>query len=88
MPFLDNIGVKGLKSRYNDEEVSDLSDVRRFVLKYIQNLNVVLINLKRARATVSIKKSIFCIIKLKIIKYIYNADGKHSDAKKVLKILN
>ena len=30
--FIDDIGVKGPKSRYDDEEV--IPSVRRFVLKY------------------------------------------------------
>jgi hypothetical protein len=33
LPFLDDIGVKGPMSRYNDEEV--LLGIRRFVLEYI-----------------------------------------------------
>ena len=38
MPFLDDIGVKGPKSRYNDKEVPELPGVRKFVLEHIQNL--------------------------------------------------
>jgi hypothetical protein len=88
IPFLNDIEVKGLKSRYNNKEVSDLPGVRRFVLKHIQNLNVVLADLKRARVIISAKKSMFCIAELKIVKYIYNTNGRHPDAKKVLKILS
>jgi hypothetical protein len=35
MLFLNDIKVKGPKSKYNDEEVLDFSGVRRFILKHI-----------------------------------------------------
>jgi hypothetical protein len=35
MLFLDDIKIKGPKSRYNDEKVFRFSGVRRFILKYI-----------------------------------------------------
>ena len=33
MPFLDNISIKGLKTRYNNKEVEP--SIRRFVLEYL-----------------------------------------------------
>jgi hypothetical protein len=88
MPFLDNIGVKGPKSRYNDKKVPDLPKVRRFVIKHIQNLDTVLADLERAEATMSAKKSKFCMAGLKIVRYAYDADGRHPNSLKILKILN
>jgi hypothetical protein len=87
MPFLNDIGVKGPKSRYNDEEVFSFPGVRRFILKHIQSLNAVLADLKKARFIISAEKSVFYIIGLKIVRYVYDADGKYSDYVKVLKIL-
>jgi hypothetical protein len=46
-----------------------------------------LTDLERARATIFTKKLIFYIVKLKIIKYIYDAKGRHLNFIKILKIL-
>ncbi len=54
-PFLDNIGVKGFKIRYDDIRV--FSNIRRFILEHIQKLDTILANLKKADATVSKNKS-------------------------------
>ena len=35
--FLNNIGIYGPKTKYNDEEV--ISRIRRWVLEYLVNLN-------------------------------------------------
>jgi hypothetical protein len=88
MPFLNNIGVKRPKNKYNDKKVPDLLKVRKFIIKYIQNLNAVLADLKRAEAIISVKKLKFYIIKLKIVRYAYDADSRYSDFFKILKILN
>jgi hypothetical protein len=87
MLFLDNIGIKGLKSRYNNKEVPKLLGVRRFILKYIQNLDAVLADLEKTKATISAIKLKFYITRLKIIKYIYNTKKRHPNSTKVLKIL-
>jgi hypothetical protein len=87
MPFLDDIEVKGPRSRYNDEEVLGFPDVRRFILKYIQSLDAVLTDLERARFIISVEKSVFYIAGLKIVKYVCDTDGRHPDYAKVLKIL-
>jgi hypothetical protein len=87
IPFLDDIGVKGPKTRYNDEEVPELPGVRKFVLEHIQNLDKVLADLERAGATMSAEKSMFCMAGLKIVGYVCDAKGRHPDAIKVLKML-
>jgi hypothetical protein len=88
MLFLNNIGVKRSKNKYNDKKVFNLSEVRRFIIKYIQNLNTVLADLERAEAIMSVKKLKFYIIRLKIVKYAYNTDNKYLNSLKILKILN
>jgi hypothetical protein len=86
MPFLDDVGVKGPKSRYNDEEVPELPGIRKFVLEHIQNLDAVLADLERAGATISAVKSKFCMAGLKIVGYVCDAEGRHPDSTKVLKM--
>ena len=45
IPFLDDIGVKGPRSRYNDAEAPELPGIRKFVLEHIQNLDRTLADL-------------------------------------------
>jgi hypothetical protein len=40
--LIDDVGVKGPKSRYGEEEVEGLPGVRRFVMEHLQNLDNVL----------------------------------------------
>jgi hypothetical protein len=88
MSFLNDIGVKGPRSRYNDEEIFNFPGIRRFVMEYIQNFDAVLTDLKRVEATMSAEKSMFCMTELKIVEYICDVDGRYSDSLKVLKILS
>ena len=52
---MDNIGVKGPKTDYNNKEV--IPRIRKFILKYIQNLNKVLYNIEKASIIILEKKS-------------------------------
>jgi hypothetical protein len=51
--FLKDVGVKGTKSIYGEEEVKGLPGVRRFVMKHLQNLDNILANMERAGATIA-----------------------------------
>jgi RNase H-like domain found in reverse transcriptase len=79
--------VKDPKSRYDDVEVPELPGVRKFVLEHIQNLDRTLADLERAGATLSAIKSMFCMAGLRIVGYICDAEGRHPESAKVLKIL-
>ena len=83
--FIDDIGVKGPKSRYNDEEV--IPGVRRFVLEHLQNLDRVLVNYKLAGTTVSGEKSQFGMSSIKIVGFICDSEGRRPETTKVIKIL-
>ena len=85
MPFLNNIGIKGLYTNYNREEV--LPSIQRFILEHIQNLNKTLERIKRARAFIS-AKSQFYKNGLNIIRFIYNLKGRELSTNKVIKIIN
>jgi hypothetical protein len=80
--------VKRPKNKYNDKKVLDLPKVRKFIIKYIQNLNTVLADLERAKAIILVKKLKFYIIRLKIVRYVYNINNKYLNFLKILKILN
>ena len=85
-PFLDNVGVKRPKTTYNNEELAP--GIRRYVVEHIQNLDTVLADLERARVTIAGAKSQFCRAGTKIVGYICDANGRHPDTSKVLKILD
>ncbi len=85
-PFLNDMGVKGPKTKYNNEELAP--GIRCYILEHIQNLDKVLADLERVIVTIAEAKSQFCRADLKIVGYICDADGRHSDAFKFLKILD
>ena len=85
-PFLDDVGIKGPKTTYNNKELAP--GIRRYVFEHIQNLDEVLADLERAGVTIAGAKSQFCRAGLKIVGYICDADGRHPDTSKVLKILD
>ena len=85
-PFLDDVGVKGPKTMYNNEEFAP--GIREYVVEHIQNLDKVLADLEQAKVTIAGAISQFCQAGIKIIGYICNADGCHPDISKVLKILD
>ena len=57
--FLDDIGVKGPRSTYGNEEA--MPGIRRYVLEHIQSLDEMLSDVERAGCTISGPKSRFCI---------------------------
>ena len=84
--FLDDAVIKGPKSTYYNKEVAP--GIRWYVFEHIQNLDKVLADLEPAGITIARAKSQFCQAGLKIMDYICDANGRHSDILKVLKILD
>jgi hypothetical protein len=85
-PFLDDIEIKSSKTKYDNEEVA--SDIRRYILEHIKSLDAVLVDLERASVTISILKSHFCMIEFKVVSFICDADDRHLDTIKVIKIID
>ena len=83
---MDDIGVKGPKTTYSNEELAP--GIRRYMVEHIQNLDTVLAELERAGVTIARAKSQFCRVGIKIVGYICDANGRHPDTSKVLKILD
>ena len=83
--FVDDIGVKGPRSRYHEEE--SLPGVRRYILESIQNLDRVMYNVELAGGCMSGAKSQFVVEQLKIVGFICGPDGRLPEATKVLKIV-
>ena len=83
LPFLDDIGVKGLLFAYNNKEA--LLGIKQFVIEHVQTLNRTLIQLKRASCTISLKLQ-FYIDRIKIVGFICRVEGKTLNSVKVIKI--
>ncbi len=84
--FLDDVGVKRSKTKYNNEELT--SGIRGYILEHIQNLDKVLADLEQVYVTITRAKSQFCRAGLKIVGYICDSDGRHPNTSKVLKIFD
>ncbi len=84
--FLDDVGVKGPKTKYNNVVLA--LEIRRYISEDIQNLDKFLADLERAAVTIAGAKSQFCRAGLKIMGYICDADGRHPDTSKFLKIFD
>ena len=85
IPFIDDIKVKGLYINYNKE--LKLLKIRRFVFKYLQNLNRALKQIKRAKAFIRLKLQ-FCYNNISIISFVCNFKGKSLATIKVSKVLD
>ena len=83
--FVNDIKVKELKSRYEEEEM--IFEIRRFVLKHIMNLDQVLLNFELVRCIISEEKSQFCMSKIKIMSFVYDFNDRRSESFKVIKII-
>ena len=84
MPFLDDVGVKGPTTTYNNTEV--LPGVRRFVMEHIQALDRTLERIERAGCTIG-PKSQFCMDGVVIVGFVCGAEGRTPETAKVIKIL-
>ena len=83
--FLNDIAVKESQINYNNEKI--LLKVHCYILKFIQNLNKVLVNVKCAEKCISDEKSQFIIKRLKIVDFICELDECFLKTVKVLKIV-
>ena len=85
-PFIDDVGIKGPKSRYGDVEI--FPGMRKFVWEHLQILRGILGDIWRSGLTISGKKSAFAMPAITIVGMLCTADGRQPDRKKVQKILD
>jgi len=83
--FLNDIAVKEPQTDYNSEEV--LMRVCWYILKTIQNLDKVLINIECTNRSVSDEKSQYIMKQLKIVGFVCRPNERSSVTDKVLKIV-
>ena len=84
--FFDDIEIKNFKFDYKNKFV--LSKIRRYIMKHVQWIDKVLVDLKRIECIIFNEKSQFCIKKLKIVKYVCDVNERHFDYVKIDKIMN
>ena len=83
-PFMDDIPVKGPKTRYKDEFARP--GIRRFVLEHVQNLDKTLHLLELAGARVSAEKSQLAMSGLEIVGWVCDSNGRRPDERKISKL--
>ena len=85
--YVNNVNIKGSKIRYENKEISELPEIQRFIMKHLQNINYVLTDLKCTELTLAVLKLMFCFLKIKLVEFIYDENKRHSDSKKIAKII-
>ena len=84
--FIDDAGIKGPKSRYNDEETSP--GIRRFVAEHAEIFRRFIHDAWIAGLTISGLKSAIGMPGIEIVGMVCDYDGRHPEEKKVRKILD
>ena len=82
---MDDIGVKGPRTIYNNEEI--VPGIRKYMLEHIMWLNSVFADLEWAGCTISGLKSQFCMPGIRIVDFICDYLGRYPDSAKVIKIV-
>ena len=85
--YVNNVSIKGPKIRYENEEISELSEIQRFIMKHLQNIDCILTDLKCTELTLTAFKLMFCFLKMKLIRFICNENERHLNSKKIVKIV-
>ena len=85
--YINDVSIKGLKIKYENKEIFELSEIQRFIIKYLQNIDCILTDLKCAKLMLIVFKLMFCFLKIKFIEFIYNENERYLDSKKIVKII-
>ena len=83
--FVNDVVVK--RNRNDHENKKIVSEIRIFVFRHIQNLNKILIDIKRSKAIIFDEKSQFCMFDIKIVSFVCDEIDRHFDNVKVIKII-
>ena len=83
--FVDDINVKNSRSNYDEKEI--FFKIRLFIIKYVQWLNAVFVNLEKTNCTISDEKFQFYMSELKIVDFVYDSNDRFSETAKMIKIL-
>ncbi|RYE22044.1 MAG: hypothetical protein EOP45_08815, partial [Sphingobacteriaceae bacterium] len=84
--FIDDGGIKGPTSNYNNEVLAENNGIRRFIWEYAVTLERILFRIEEAGLTVSGKKFAVCVPALEIVGHIVSKKGRTVSQKKKNKI--
>ena len=84
--FVDDINVKNSRLNYNEKEI--LFKIQLFIIKHVQWLNAVFMNLEKMNCTILNEKFQFYIFELKIIDFVYDSNDRLFKTAKIIKILD
>ena len=65
-----------------------LFEIRKYILKHVQNLNNTLIDVKKSKKIIHENKSQFCMNEIKILTYFCDFNGRNSKQNKIQKIVD
>ena len=82
--FINDINVKNLRSNYNEKFF--FSEIWLFIMKHVQWLNAMLMNLGKINCTISDKKFQFYMFELKIVDFVCDSNNRFSEIAKIIKI--
>ncbi len=85
-PFIDDIGLKGPKERYGEEEI--LPGIRRFVYQHAQLFRQFMYDTWNAGLTISGEKSAIGMRGVEIVGFLCDEDGRRPEPRKVQRILD
>ena len=80
--YVNDVSIKGSKIKYKNEDISELSEIQRFIIKHFQNINCILIDLKCTELMLIVFKLMFCFLKMKLIRFICNENERHSEVRR------
>ena len=84
-PFMDDIGIKGPESTYNDAEA--VQGIRQYILEHLINIDKTLLNLELGGATASATKTQWCKNRGSFLGYNCGTDGRQPDQSKIVKLI-
>ena len=83
--FVNDITIKN--DRNNHDNKQTVFENRIFVFRYIQNLNKMLIDIKRSRIIIFDEKFQFCMFDIKIVDFVCDEINRHFDTIKIIEII-
>ena len=84
--FIDDGGIKGPTSTYNNSTLEENSRIRRFIWEYAVTLERILFRIEEAGLTISGKKFACCVPALTIVGHVVSLRGRRMAKEKVNKI--
>ena len=82
---MNDITVKNDRNNYNNKKI--VFKIRIFMFRHIQNLNKILIDIKRSKIIIFDEKFQFCMFDIKIIDFVYDKINRDFDNFKINKII-